>query len=123
MRGLGRAMPLTMGAFLIASLSIIGIPPGGGSWSKWFLAMGTVDTGRYWLLATLMVSSLLNIAYLVPIPILGFMTPKGQEIMKFKEGPMMCVVPLCITAAGSVALFFFADWIYEVLLPITTVTG
>jgi multicomponent Na+:H+ antiporter subunit D len=120
MRGLGRAMPLTMGAFLIASLSIIGIPPGGGSWSKWFLAMGTVETGHYWLLAALMVSSLLNIAYLVPIPILGFMTPKGQPPMTFKEGPMMCVVPLCLTALGSVALFFAADWLYQVLQPITT---
>ena len=120
MRGLGRAMPLTMGAFLLASLSIIGLPPGGGSWSKWFLAVGTVDAGHYWLMAALMVSSLLNIAYLIPIPIRAFMTPPGQEPMKFKEAPMMCVVPLCITAVGSVALFFVADWIYEWLLPITT---
>jgi multicomponent Na+:H+ antiporter subunit D len=121
MRGLGRAMPLTMGAFLLASLSIIGLPPGGGAWSKWFLAIGTVETSHYWLLATLMISSLLNIAYLIPIPIRAFMTPPGQEPMKFKEAPMMCVVPLCITAIGSVVLFFFANEIYEVLLPITKV--
>lgn len=38
--------------------------------------------------------------------------------MKFKEAPLFCVVPLCITAVGSVLLFFFADSIYEVLLPI-----
>jgi len=67
-----------------------------------------------------MISSLLNIAYLIPIPIAGFMTPKGQTPMTFKEGPMMCVIPLCITAIGSVALFFFADQIYEWLLPITS---
>ena len=109
----------TFGAFLIASVSIIGLPPGGGAWSKWFLAVGTAETGHVWLLATLMISSLLNIAYLVPIPILAFMTPKGQEPMKFKEAPMMCVVPLCITAIGSVALFFAAGWLYEVLVPIT----
>jgi len=123
MRGLGRAMPLTMGAFLLASLSIIGLPPGGGAWSKWFLAVGTVETSHYWLLATLMISSLLNIAYLIPIPIRAFMTPPGEEPMKFKEAPLRCVVPLCITAIGSVALFFFANEIYEVLLPITTMEG
>jgi multicomponent Na+:H+ antiporter subunit D len=123
MRGLGRAMPLTMGAFFIASLCIIGLPPGGGSWSKWFIAVGTVEAGHYWLLAALMISSLLNIAYLIPIPIRAFMTPPGEEPMKFKEAPMMCVVPLCITAVGSVALFFVADWIYEWLLPITTAGG
>ncbi|MDG1513945.1 MAG: proton-conducting transporter membrane subunit [Mariniblastus sp.] len=120
MRGLGRAMPLTMGAFLLATLSIIGLPPGGGAWSKWFLALGTVQTGHFWLLAALMISSLLNIAYLIPIPIRAFMTPAGEAPMKFKEAPMMCVVPLCITAVGSVALFFFGNEIYDVLLPIAT---
>ena len=121
MRGLGRAMPFTFGAFLLASISIIGLPPGGGAWSKWLLAVGAADRGMLFLLATLMISSLLNIAYLVPIPILAFMTPKDEQPQAFKEGPMMCVVPLCITAVGSVLLFFFADAIYDVLLPITEV--
>ena len=40
--------------------------------------------------------------------------------MKLKEAPLFCVVPLCITAVGSVLLFFFADSIYEILLPITS---
>ncbi|MEL7498457.1 MAG: proton-conducting transporter membrane subunit [Planctomycetota bacterium] len=120
MRGLGRAMPWTFGAFLLASLSIIGLPPGGGSWSKFFLAMGTYESGHTWLMATLMISSLLNIAYLIPIPIRAFMTPKGEQPMAYQEAPMMCVVPLCITAVGSVVLMFFADGIYHVLLPIVT---
>jgi multicomponent Na+:H+ antiporter subunit D len=120
MKGLGRAMPFTFGAFLIACISIIGLPPGGGAWSKWFLAVGAADRGMLFLLATLMISSLLNIAYLVPIPIQAFLTPKGETPQKFHEAPMMCVVPLCITAVGS---FFFADPIYQVLLPITEAVG
>jgi multicomponent Na+:H+ antiporter subunit D len=123
MRGLGRAMPLTFGAFLLASVSIIGIPPGGGSWSKWFLAIGTVEGGHFYLLAALMISSLLNIAYLIPIPIRAFLASESGEKLSFKEAPMMCVVPLCITAVGSVALFFVANWIYDFLLPITEVAG
>lgn len=119
MRGLGRAMPFTFGAFLLASISIIGLPPGGGAWSKWFLAVGAYDRGMLFLVATLMISSLLNIAYLIPIPIQAFLTPKDAEPQKFSEAPLMCVVPLCITAVGSVALFFFAESIYEILLPIT----
>ncbi len=123
MRGLGRQMPFTFAAFLIASISIIGLPPGGGAWSKWFLAVGTVETGQYALTAALMISSLLNIAYLVPIPVLAFMSPVGEaktdEPVKIHEAPMLCVVPLCITAIGSIALFFAAPWIYEALLPIT----
>ena len=118
MRGLGRAMPLTFAAFLVASISIIGLPPGGGAWSKWFLAVGCVEADQAWLMGALMISSLLNIAYLVPIPIRAFMTPEGETPQKWHEAPMMCVVPLCITAVGSVALMFFADSIYQVLLQI-----
>ena len=44
MRGLGKQMPLTMIAFFIGSLSIIGVPPTGGTWSKWYLLAGTLDT-------------------------------------------------------------------------------
>lgn len=121
MRGLGRAMPLTMGAFFIASISIIGLPPGGGVWSKWLLALGTVETHHLFLLAVLMISTLLNIAYLIPIPIRSFMRPVTGDPPTFKEAPMMCVVPLCCTAVGTIALFFLANGLYEVLLPITEV--
>lgn len=126
MQGLGRKMPFTFAAFLIASLSIIGLPPGGGVWSKWFLAIGTVETEHYLLTAALMISSLLNIAYLVPIPIRAFMAPKASgadsdpKAAGIQEAPLMCVVPLCITAVLSVVLFFTAGWIYEVLLPLVS---
>ncbi len=41
--GLGRRMPFTFGAFLLGSLSVIGLPPMGGSWSKWFLMLGAAE--------------------------------------------------------------------------------
>ena len=65
-----------------------------------------------------MISSLLNIAYLIPIPIRAFMVPEGEQPLTFKEGPMLCVIPLCITAVGSVVSFFFVNSLYESLLPI-----
>ena len=73
MNGLGRAMPITFAAFLIGALSIIGLPPFGGMWSKWYLGLGTVETGQLILLGVLMFSSLLNIAYLLPIPVRAFL--------------------------------------------------
>lgn len=125
MRGLGRSMPWTFAAFAVATVSIIGIPPGGGSWSKWFLAVGTVQSGAYWLTAVLMISSLLNIAYLVPIALTGFMRPEGDEAdhPSGGEAPMMCVVPLCLTAFASVVLFFAADPIYRLLDSFVRVSG
>ncbi len=72
MDGLGRKMPITYICFLIGSLSIIGLPPFGGVWSKWYLALGAAETEQVVFVAVLMISSLLNVAYLVPIVIRGF---------------------------------------------------
>ena len=120
MRGLGRAMPITMAAFLIGALSVIGVPPLGGSWSKWYLALGALDAGQILLVAVLMVSSLLNIAYLVPIPIRAFFSKPadGSDPPRFKEAPAFCVAALSFTALGCIVLFFLADDVYRLLIPL-----
>jgi multicomponent Na+:H+ antiporter subunit D len=61
------------------------------------------------------------VAYLLPLPARGFFcSAPGLAGAKprIKEAPLFCVIPLCITAAGCVVLFFFADEIYRLLLPI-----
>jgi len=117
MTAIGKTMPITMVAFLIASLSIIGLPPLGGSWSKWYLIMGTLGTNHAILAAVLMVSSLLNIAYLMPVAVRAFfVAPTGSTTeAKIHEAPLACVIALCITAIGCLALFFFADVLFEFL--------
>ena len=120
MRGLGRAMPITMTAFLIGALSVIGVPPLGGSWSKWYLALGALDAGQILLVAVLMVSSLLNIAYLIPIPIRAFFSKPadGSNPPAFHEAPAFCVAALSFTALGCIVLFFLADEVYQLLVPL-----
>ena len=120
MRGLGRAMPITMVAFLIGALSVIGVPPLGGSWSKWYLALGALDAGQIVFVAILMVSSLLNIAYLVPIPIRAFFSKPadGSDPPRFNEAPAFCVAALSFTAVGCIVLFFLADDVYRLLVPL-----
>ena len=66
--GIGRKMPFTFGAFCIASFSIIGLPPLGGAWSKWFLVTGALEAGELWVGAVFMVSSLLSICLLYTSP-------------------------------------------------------
>ena len=107
--GIGRAMPLTMGAFLVASLSIVGLPLLGGMWSKWYLALGTIEAGQYALLAVLMLSSLLSVAYLLPIPVRAFVKRGPAAGGGIAEAPRPCVLAIAITAAGCVALFWYAE--------------
>ena len=119
MRGIGRVMPITTFAFLIGALSVIGVPPFGGSWSKWYLALGAIDAHQSILVGVLMVSSLLNIAYLLPLPIRGFFSaPEGGANVTVREAPLLCLVPICMTATGCVVLFFYADGIYRLLSPL-----
>jgi len=113
--GLGRAMPVTFAAFLIGALSIIGLPPFGGMWSKWYIALGTVETGQLILLGVLMLSSILNVAYLVPIPIRAFFgKPAGGEYYtEIKEAPRTILLAMIITSTACVLLFFYPDPIYQ----------
>ncbi len=116
MRGLGRAMPLTMAAFFIGSLSIIGLPPMGGMWSKWFLVLGTVESGLTIPLVVLLISSLLNIAYLLPIPIRGFYHEvDNTRNTAIKEAPWPCLIAISISSLGCIVLFIFPEPIYRLL--------
>ena len=112
--GLGRQMPWTMGAFFLASLSIVGLPPMGGMWGKWYLALGAIDAGYVVLVGVLMVSTLLNIAYLIPVPIRAFLgkADAGGEI-QIREAPIACLIAMGVTVVGCVALFFNPTWIVQ----------
>jgi multicomponent Na+:H+ antiporter subunit D len=117
---IGKQMPITMVAFLIGSLAIIGLPPLGGSWSKWYLILGAVDAAQMPLVVVLLVSSLLNIAYLMPVVARAFFAggQEGSGANEIHEAPLPCVVPLCVTAVGCLLLFFFAGDVYQFLVPL-----
>ena len=115
-------MPWVFAAFLVGSLSIIGIPPMGGSWPKFFLMVGALDSGKGILMAALIVSSILNIIYLLPISIRAFMKPpadakKDLHIAQERKKHRWVIIPPVLTAFGALALFFFAGPIAEFLGP------
>ena len=121
MNGLGKIMPITYGAFFIGALSIIGLPPLGGSWSKWLLIVGAADTQQWVMIGVLMVSSLLNVAYLLPIIGRGFFSPLPEgSPTKISESPVLVWLPPAITAFGTIILFFYAGTLQEFLSPIVS---
>jgi len=116
--GLGRTMPVTLFAFLIGSLSVIGLPPFGGSWSKFYLALGAAEADQIAFVAVFMLSSLLNVGYLLPIVVRGFFRAPADPHAHGREAPAFCLVPICLTALGCLAMFFAADDVYRLVLPI-----
>jgi multicomponent Na+:H+ antiporter subunit D len=111
MEGLGRQMPFTFAAFFLGALCVIGIPPMGGVWSKWFLFTGAFEAGHTLVVAALILSTLLNIAYLVPPVVRAFLPSARHDggAAGIREAPLLCVVPLSLTALGCFALFFYAE--------------
>jgi multicomponent Na+:H+ antiporter subunit D len=110
-------MPITMLTFFIGTLSIIGLPPAGGTWSKWYLALGTLEPGLLILLGVLMLSSLLSIGYLLVIPVRAFfgtdsLAHHGEEV---HEAPLPMLLAMAATAAVTVALFLFPDPIFRIV--------
>ncbi|MBT3602788.1 MAG: monovalent cation/H+ antiporter subunit D family protein [Candidatus Latescibacteria bacterium] len=118
MKGIGRQMPFTMFAFLIGSLSIIGLPPFAGAWSKWYLVLGAMDAHHYVAAGVLLLSSLLNIYYLLPIAINAFFASAPNDDHHhdgLHEAPLLCVVPLLFTATGCLVLFLYPDPVINLL--------
>lgn len=120
MDGVGRRMPLTMVAFSVAALGIIGVPPIAGFVSKWGLGMGGLAHGDVWPAVLLGVSSLLNAAYFMPM--LGrawfgtssstWADSEARGSARRFEGDRRMVLPLVVTAAAGLAfgLLAGAEW-------------
>ncbi len=136
--GLGRKMPLTFAAFLIGTLSIVGLPPAGGAWSKWFLGIGALEAGQVGLVAVLMLSSLLSLAYLMEIPLRGFFGRATEEgdpqpghedrahgpdgghgDHGFHGAPRWSLAAILVTAAACIALFIHPDPFYRLMTLVT----
>ncbi len=113
--GLGRRMPLTMLAFLVGALSIVGLPPFGGTWSKWMLLQGTLDAEAWLLMTVLLISSLLNLLYLVAIPVQAFFAAPAEppSTTGYTEAPRASLLAIAITVSGCLLLFFIPDPLYR----------
>ena len=106
--GIGRRMPITMTAFTIGALSLIGIPPAVGFISKWYIISGAASTGQMWVVAIFIVSTLLNAGYFLPIVYAAFFKAPRDDATHV-EAPLPMVIELMVTATLTIALFFFSD--------------
>jgi multicomponent Na+:H+ antiporter subunit D len=120
MVGIGKTMPVTMLAFSVGAIGMVGLPPICGFISKLFLCFGAWElfSPYNWIfLAVILTSSLLDVIYFFPIihaaffkdPIGGRDTSGGYTV---KEAPRFMLVPLVITAAFSIIFFIYPNTFY-----------
>lgn len=119
--GIGRRMPYTMTAFAIGALSMIGVPPGVGFVSKWYLLTGAIEAEQLVAVGVIIISTLLNAAYFVPIIYAAFFRPEDAGSTRdHGEAPWPVVAALCTTAAITVLLFLFPGTALELVHRIPT---
>ncbi len=122
--GIGRRMPWTMTAFTIGALSMIGVPPTGGFVSKWYILAGAFQSDNYVAIATIMLSTVLNAAYFLPIVYLAWFAKEPSERhVEHGEAPLPAVIALTITAALTILFFLFHGPVLELERQIVEVTG
>lgn len=104
LNGLGKQMPLTVIAFTIAAIGMIGIPPVNGFISKWYLIQGSLEAGAPIFIAVLIGSALLNAAYFLPIIIAAFFKDGDFIAVKGPEAPLSMLIPILILVAGCLVI-------------------
>ena len=111
-QGLGKTMPLTMGAFSILGLSLIGVPFTAGFVSKLNLTLAAADAGWYWAVGVIMLTSILALVYIGRVLLLAYFQSAPTidgEVVKRNEAPMAMLIPMWALALGSIFLGFESD--------------
>lgn len=108
-----KKMPLTMAAFLVVALSVIGVPPTCGFFSKWYLIQGAVMAGNWTFVAALLFSSLVNVVLFFRIIETGYYDfgVKGsghehvhEEGPAVSEAPLSMLIPTVVVAAAIILI-------------------
>ncbi len=107
LRGIGRRMPITMTAFTIGALSMIGVPPTGGFVSKWYILAGAFEADNYVAIGTMIISTVLNAAYFLPIVYMAWFMKEEPGGKDHGEAPWQSVLALSVTALLTIGFFLF----------------
>lgn len=113
MNGIAKVMPWTMGAFVIGSMGLAGIPPINGFVSKWYLATGVLEGDMMIPLIILIISGLLNVGYFFPIIHRAYFKKGGPELEGHTEASPFMVIPLTGTAILSVLFGIYPNLFFN----------
>jgi len=102
LNGIGRRMPLTMGAFVIGGLSLVGVPLTVGFISKWYLVVAALEQQWWWLVGILIVGSLLALIYIWRVVEVAYLKPAPAGCATRNEAPLTLLIPTWILIAGNI---------------------
>lgn len=104
--GLGKVMPWTMACFTVAALSMVGVPPTAGFFSKWYLILAGIDAGNWIFVAVILASSLLNAVYFFRVleKVYTALPERSENRSACGDPPWDMLGPTLFLAAGILIL-------------------
>ncbi len=109
MAGLGKAMPITMAAFVLAGFSLIGIPLTVGFVSKWYLITASIEQGQWIVAGLILFSSLLAVIYFWKVVEVAYFRSRANEAAPISEAPTAMLVPLWILVGANIFFGIHTD--------------
>jgi multicomponent Na+:H+ antiporter subunit D len=100
--GLGRELPITMGALTVGGLGLIGVPLTAGFVSKWYLVTGCIEAGRYEMAAIVLIGSLVALMYVWRIVETVYFGKRPENAPELKEAPVTMLVPMLLLSGASI---------------------
>lgn len=130
LRYLHRKMPITMASFTVAALSVIGIPPTCGFFSKWYLVLGAIDAHQWFLAAIVLISSLLNAILFFRVIENVYFEPgvyahdggEHQEV-SVDEAPLSMLIPILVITAGILSAGILSGKIISEIIQLAVPAG
>ncbi len=104
--GLARSMPFTAFGMVIAGLSLIGVPGTAGFISKWYLVLGAIELGQWWLVALVVATSLIAVAYVWRFVEAAYLTEPTSASPRAGEAPLAFLLPAWALVAACVVFGF-----------------
>lgn len=101
MHGIASRMPLTMAAFLIGGLSLIGVPLTVGFISKWYLVSAALENGWWPVAAAILLGSLLSVVYIWRVIEVAYFKPVSESTPDVKEAPAALLIPMWILVLAN----------------------
>jgi len=122
LKGLFRKMPVTMAAFVTGGLSVIGVPPTCGFFSKWYLISGAIQAGHYGFVVALLFSSLVNVVLFFRVIEIAYFEPMNPHHGTFaihdtmEEAPLTMLIPLLIVAVSLLVVGIYSGNIVTTII-------
>ena len=100
-------MPVTMAGFVIMGLSLLGTPGTVGFISKWYLGLAAVEQGQWWLVALIVIASVITMLYIGRVVEVAYFREPTEKVAQLREAPLSLLLPAF--ALVGAAIYFGLD--------------